>query len=47
VEDGVDAARRGADIFVIGAPYILEDDPTDSLRTYVQRVKAEWHARNG
>lgn len=46
-EDGENAARRGADIFVIGAPYILEDDPTASLREYVLRVKDAWHARNG
>ena len=45
VEHGVDAARRGADVFVIGVPYILEDDPTASLREYVLRVKEAWHAR--
>lgn len=47
VEDGVNAARRGADIFVIGAPYILEEDPTAPLREYVLRVKEAWHERNG
>jgi len=45
VENGMDAARRGADIFVIGIPFILEDDPTASLREYVERVKEAWHAR--
>ncbi len=45
VADGVDGARRGADIFVIGAPLILEDDPTDVLREYVLRVKEAWHRR--
>jgi 3-hexulose-6-phosphate synthase/6-phospho-3-hexuloisomerase len=45
IEDGVDGARRGADIFVIGVPYILEDDPTASLREYVLRVKDAWHSR--
>lgn len=44
IEDGVDGARRGADIFVIGVPYILEDDPTASLREYVLRVKDAWHS---
>jgi 3-hexulose-6-phosphate synthase len=43
VRDGVDAARRGADIFVIGVPLIQEDDPTASLREYVLRVKDAWH----
>ena len=45
VAHGVDAARRGADIFVIGVPFILEDDPTGSLREYILRVKEAWHAR--
>lgn len=45
VADGVAGARRGADIFVIGVPYILETDPTASLREYVLRVKEAWHAR--
>lgn len=44
-ENGVAGAQRGADIFVIGVPYILEDDPTASLREYVLRVKDAWHAR--
>lgn len=46
VADGVNAARRGADIFVIGVPFILEDDPTGSLTEYVQRVKDAWWDRN-
>jgi len=45
VADGVDAARRGADILVIGVPLILEDDPTSGLREYVLRVKEAWSAR--
>jgi 3-hexulose-6-phosphate synthase len=45
VDHGVDATRRGADILVIGVPYILEDDPTASLREYVLRVKEAWHHR--
>lgn len=47
VEDGIRGAQLGADIFVIGAPYILEDDPTSSLREYVLRVKDAWHSRRG
>lgn len=47
VEDGVEGARRGADLFVIGVPYILEEDPAASLREYVTRVKEAWHARRG
>jgi 3-hexulose-6-phosphate synthase len=47
VDDGVAGARRGADIFVIGAPYILEEDPTAPLREYVLRVKEAWHQRRG
>jgi len=45
VADGVDAARRGADVFVIGVPFILEADPTPGLREYVLRVKEAWRAR--
>jgi 3-keto-L-gulonate-6-phosphate decarboxylase len=44
VEHGIDAVRRGADILVIGVPYILEDDPSIGLREYVLRVKEAWHA---
>jgi len=47
VANGVDAVRRGADIVVIGVPFILEDDPTASLREYVLRVKEAWHERAG
>jgi 3-hexulose-6-phosphate synthase len=43
IEDGVRAARAGAEIMVIGVPYILEPDPTASLREYVARVKEAWH----
>lgn len=43
VAHGVDAARRGADILVIGVPFILEDDPTASLREYVERVREAWY----
>jgi len=42
---GIAAARRGADVFVIGVPYILEEDPTASLREYAGRVRDAWHAR--
>jgi len=45
MEDGVRAARAGAEILVIGVPYILEDDPEPSLRAYVQEVKAAWRSR--
>jgi 3-hexulose-6-phosphate synthase len=45
VEHGVAGARRGADIFVIGVPFILEDDPEPALREYVLRVKEAWHER--
>ena len=36
---GVDAIRRGAGIVVIGVPLILEDDPTDGLRSYVTAIR--------
>ncbi len=45
VKDGVDAVRRGADVVVIGVPFILEDDPTASFREYVERVTEAWHQR--
>jgi 3-hexulose-6-phosphate synthase/6-phospho-3-hexuloisomerase len=41
-ELGVDAVRRGAQVVVIGVPYILEPDPLPSLREYVRRVRAAW-----
>jgi 3-hexulose-6-phosphate synthase/6-phospho-3-hexuloisomerase len=44
IEDGIRAARAGAEILVIGVPYILEDDPEPSLRAYVQEVKAAWRS---
>jgi len=47
IEDAVRGAQRGADIFVIGVPFILDDDPAPGLREYVLRVKDAWHARNG
>jgi hypothetical protein len=47
IEDGIRGAELGADIFVIGVPYILEDDPTNGLREYVLRVKDAWHRRHG
>jgi 3-hexulose-6-phosphate synthase len=45
IEDAVRGAERGADIFVIGVPFILDDDPAPGLREYVLRVKEAWHAR--
>ena len=45
IEDGVRAARAGAEILVIGVPYILEEDPEPSLRAYVQEAKAAWRGR--
>lgn len=46
VADGVRAARGGADIMVIGVPLILEDDPSASLRRYVEQVKEAWAERD-
>jgi 3-hexulose-6-phosphate synthase len=45
VENGVEGAQRGAGIFVIGVPLILEDDPAPALREYVLRVKDVWHQK--
>ncbi len=45
VADGVRAARGGADVLVIGVPYILKDDPTPALREYVLRVREAWQER--
>lgn len=46
VQNGIDGAGRGADIFVIGVPLILENDPAAGLREYVVRVKEAWHQEN-
>jgi 3-keto-L-gulonate-6-phosphate decarboxylase len=45
IAQGADALRRGADLAVIGVPYILEENPEPSLREYVLRAKEAWHAR--
>jgi 3-hexulose-6-phosphate synthase/6-phospho-3-hexuloisomerase len=47
VDHGVAAVRRGAEIVVIGVPYILEEDPTASLREYVLRVREAWALARG
>jgi 3-hexulose-6-phosphate synthase len=47
VHDGMQAIRRGAQIVVIGVPYILEEDPTASLREYVTEIRDVWHIRQG
>ena len=47
VHDGMQAIRRRADLVVIGAPYIFEEDPTASLREYVTQIHEVWHIVQG
>ena len=46
VEDAVQAARMGADYFVIGHPLTEADDPLAALTHYVEEVKANYHSRH-
>lgn len=46
VEDAVQAARMGADYFVIGHPLTGADDPLAALTHYVEEVKANYHSRH-
>ena len=45
-EDAVQAARMGADYFVIGHPLTGADDPLAALTHYVEEVKANYHSRH-
>ncbi len=42
VEDGVRAARLGADVIVIGHPLISGPDPLDMLKRYCEEVRAAY-----
>lgn len=44
-EHGTNAIHRGADVVVIGVPFILRDDPYPELRDYVQAVRAAHSSR--
>ncbi len=46
VEDAVQAARMGADYFVIGHPLTETDDPLAAFTHYVEEVKANYHPRH-
>lgn len=45
VEDGVRAARLGADVIVIGHPLISGPDPLSALREYCEKVRAAYRPR--
>ena len=45
VEDGVRAARLGADIIVIGHPLISGPDPLSALREFCEKVRAAYWPR--
>src|SRR5437763_3223068 len=45
VEDGVRAARGGADVIVIGHPLISGPDPLSALKEYCEKVRAAYRAR--
>jgi 3-keto-L-gulonate-6-phosphate decarboxylase len=45
VEDGIVAAKGGADIIVIGHPLISGPDPLGALKDYCQRVREAWRPR--
>ena len=45
VEDGVRAARLGADVIVIGHPLISGADPLSALREYCEKVREAYRPR--
>jgi 3-keto-L-gulonate-6-phosphate decarboxylase len=45
VEDGVRAARLGADVIVIGHPLISGPDPLSALREYCEKVRQAYRPR--
>ena len=45
LQDGVDAVRTGAQILVIGAPFVFQDDPLPGLTEYVLRAREAWASR--
>ena len=45
VEDGVRAARHGAELVAIGHPVISDSDPLRALGEFVREVKAAWRPR--
>jgi 3-keto-L-gulonate-6-phosphate decarboxylase len=45
VEDGVRAARLGADVIVIGHPLISGPDPLSALREFCEKVRAAYKPR--
>ena len=47
IEDGVRAARLGADVIVIGHPLISGRDPLSALREYCEKVRSAYRPRPG
>ena len=47
VEDGVRAAKLGADVIVIGHPLISGPDPLSALREFCEKVRAAYRPRRG
>lgn len=46
VNDAVQAARMGADYFIIGHPLTAAEDPHSALKNYVEEVKGNYHSRH-
>jgi len=46
VTDAVQAARMGADYFIIGHPLTAAEDPRSTLKNYVEEVKGNYHSRH-
>ena len=46
VTDAVQAARMGADYFIIGHPLTAADDPLSALRNYVEEIKGNHNSRH-
>ena len=47
VEDGIVAAKGGADVIVIGHPLISGPDPLGALKDYCARVREAYRPRKG
>jgi 3-hexulose-6-phosphate synthase len=46
VDDGVRAAKKGAQIFAMGHPVISSSNPLEQLREFVREVKASYRLRS-
>ena len=46
MKDAIQAARMGADYFIIGHPLTAAEDPLSALKNYVEEVKGNYRSRH-